>query len=48
LFAGSEGGDVNSPVTATLTRTALLNGVNPPMWLTDMLERMVRVDMRAT
>lgn len=42
LFAGSEGGGDNWAVATTLVRTAILNGVNPQAWLTDLLERMVR------
>lgn len=42
LFAGSEGGGNNWAVATTLVRTAILNGVNPQVWLTDVLERMVR------
>ena len=29
-------------IATTLVRTAILNGVNPQTWLTDVLERMVR------
>jgi transposase len=42
LFAGSEGGGENWAIATTLIRTAILNGVNPQAWLTDVLERMVR------
>jgi transposase len=42
LFAGSEGGGDNWAIATTLVRTAILNGVNPQVWLTDVLERMVR------
>nr|WP_192912561.1 IS66 family transposase [Paracraurococcus ruber] len=42
LFAGSEGGGDNWAIATTLVRTAILNGVNPQAWLTDVLQRMVR------
>lgn len=42
LFAGSEAGGANWAIATTLVRTAVLNGVNPQAWLTDVLERMVR------
>jgi hypothetical protein len=38
----SEGGGDNWAIATTLIRTAILNGVNPQAWLTDVLERMVR------
>jgi hypothetical protein len=38
----SEGGGDNWAIATTLVRTAILNGVNPQIWLTDVLERMVR------
>lgn len=41
LFAGSEGGGENWAVATTLIRTAILNGVDPQAWLTDVLEQMV-------
>jgi len=41
LFAGSEGGGENWAIAATLIRTAILNGVDPQAWLTDVLEQMV-------
>ncbi|MFM8616630.1 MAG: IS66 family transposase, partial [Alphaproteobacteria bacterium] len=41
LFAGSEGGGENWAIAATLIRTAILNGVDPRAWLTDVLEQMV-------
>jgi len=41
LFAGSEGGGENWAIAATLIRTAILNGVDPHAWLTDVLEQMV-------
>ena len=37
LFAGSEGGGDNWAIATTLVRTAILNGVNPQAWLTDVL-----------
>ena len=48
LFAGSEGGGENWAIATTLIRTAILSGVNPQAWLTDVLERMVRGEVRAT
>jgi hypothetical protein len=48
LFAGSEGGGDNWAIATTLVRTAILNGVNPQAWLTDVLERMVRGEVRST
>jgi transposase len=42
LFAGSEGGGDNWAIATTLVRTAILNGINPQVWLTAVLERMVR------
>ena len=48
LFAGSEGGGQNWAIATTLIRTAILNGVNPQAWLTDVLERMVRGEVRST
>jgi transposase len=49
LFAGSEGGGANWAIAATLIRTAILNGVDPQAWLTDVLEQMVsgKVNSRA-
>jgi transposase len=41
LFAGSEGGGENWAIASTLIRTAILNGVDPQAWLTDVLEQMV-------
>ena len=41
LFAGSEGGGENWAIATTLIRTAILNGVDPQAWLTDVLEQMV-------
>jgi len=48
LFAGSEGGGESWAITTTLIRTAILSGVNPQAWLTDVLERMVRGKVRFT
>ena len=48
LFAGSEGGGESWAIATTLIRTAILNGANPQAWLTDVLERMVRGDVRST
>lgn len=48
LFAGSEGGGENWAIATTLIRTAILSGVNPQAWLTDVLERMVRGEVRST
>ena len=48
LFAGSEGGGENWAIATTLIRTAILNGINPQAWLTDVLERMVSGEVRST
>ena len=48
LFAGSEGGGRNWAVATTLIRTAVMNGVNPQAWLTDVLQRMVRGEVKST
>jgi hypothetical protein len=48
LFAGSEGGGEIWAIATTLIRTAILNGVNPQAWLTNVLERMVRGEVRST
>jgi transposase len=48
LFAGSEGGGQTWAIATTLVRTAILNGVNPQAWLTDVLERMVRGEVKST
>jgi hypothetical protein len=48
LFLGSEGGGENWAIATTLIRTAILNGVNPQAWLADVLERMVRGEVRST
>lgn len=39
LFAGSDRGGERAAVMYTLIRTARLNGVDPQVWLTDVLER---------
>jgi hypothetical protein len=36
-----EGGGEDWAIAATLIRTAILNGVDPQAWLTDVLEQMV-------
>jgi transposase len=41
LFAGSDGGARNWAIVASLVATAKLNGVEPLVWLTDVLERVV-------
>ena len=41
LFSGNEGGGETWAVLATLLNTAKLNGVDPEMYLADVLERMV-------
>ena len=48
LFAGSEGGGESWAIATTLIRTAILNGADPQAWLTDVLERMVRGEVRST
>lgn len=48
LFAGSAGGGVNWAIATTLIRTALMHGRDPEAWLTAVLERMVRGEVRAT
>jgi transposase len=48
LFAGSEGGGRNWAIATTLVRTAILNDVNPQAWLTDVLEQMVRGEVKST
>ena len=48
LFAGSEGGGETWAIATTLIRTAILNGINPQAWLTDVLERMVSGEVRST
>ena len=41
LFAGSDGGARSWAIAMTLIQTAKLNGVEPTVWLTDVLERVV-------
>jgi len=41
LFAGSDGGARHWAIIASLIGTAKLNGVEPLVWLTDVLERVV-------
>ena len=41
LFAGSDGGARHWSVAMSLIHTAKLNGVDPMVWLTDVLERIV-------
>jgi transposase len=48
LFAGIEGGGESWAIATTLIRTAILSGINPQAWLTDVLERMVRGEVRST
>jgi transposase len=48
LFAGSDGGARHWAIVASLVATAKLNGVEPLAWLTDVLERMVSGQTRAT
>ena len=48
LFAGSEGGGQNWAIATTLVRTAIMNGVNPQAWLTDVLQRMVGGEVKST
>jgi hypothetical protein len=48
LFAGSEGGGATWAIATTLIRTAILNGINPQAWLTDVLERVVSGEVRST
>jgi hypothetical protein len=48
LFAGSEGGGENWAIATTLIRTAILSEANPQAWLNDVLERMVRGEVRST
>lgn len=47
LFAGSEGGGESSAIATTLIRTAIINGVNPWAKLSEVLERMVRGEVRS-
>lgn len=46
LFAGSAGGAEHWAIAMTLITTAKLNGVDPLAWLTDVLRRVVRGDIR--
>jgi len=39
LFMGSEGGGKSAAIAYTLIETAKLNGVDPQVWLTDVLGR---------
>jgi transposase len=39
LFAGSERGGRSAAIAYTLVETAMLNGVDPQAWLTDVLDR---------
>jgi len=47
LFAGSEDGGENWAIDTTLIRTTIPRGVDPQAWFTDMLERMVRGEVRS-
>jgi hypothetical protein len=47
LFAGSDGGARHWAIVASLVATAKLNGVEPLVWLTDVLERMVSARTKA-
>ena len=48
LFAGSDGGARHWAMVASLVATVKLNGVEPQAWLTDVLERMVASQTKAT
>lgn len=48
LFAGSDGGARHWAIAMTLIQTAKLNGVEPMAWLTDVLERIVSGQTKAT
>ena len=48
LFAGSDGGALHWAIAMTLIQTAKLNGVEPMAWLTDVLERIVSRQTKAT
>ena len=48
LFAGSDGGARHWAIAMTLIQTAKLNGVEPMTWLTDVLERIVSGQIKAT
>jgi len=39
MFAGSESGGISMAIAFTLIETAKLNGVDPQVWLTDVLSR---------
>jgi transposase len=39
LFVGSEGGGKSAAIAYTLVETAMLNGIDPQAWLTDVLGR---------
>jgi len=39
LFVGSEGGGKSAAIAYTLIESAKLNGVDPQVWLTDVLSR---------
>ena len=41
LFMGSERGGKSAAIAYTLIETAKLNGVDPQVWLTDVLARIV-------
>jgi transposase len=47
LFAGSDGGARHWAIVASLVATAKLNGVEPLVWLTDVLERMISGRVKA-
>ena len=48
LFAGSDGGARHWAIAMTLIQTAKLNGVDPQAWLTNVLERIVSGQTKAT
>jgi hypothetical protein len=48
LFAGSDGGARHWAIAMTLIQTAKLNGVEPMAWLTDVLERIVSGQTKAS
>lgn len=43
LFAGSERGGKRAAIMYTLIQTAKLNDVNPPIWLADVLARIIQL-----
>lgn len=47
IAAAGEGGGETWAIATTLVRTAILNGVNPQAWLTDVLERMARGEVKS-